>query len=218
MNFYIFTIFPDSLKPYFESSILGRAQKEGLINIETIDIRDFSEEKHKMTDDRPFGGGAGMVMKVEPIVKAIESVFETKEKKPSVIITTTSGKQFDQKIAMEFSKKGEDLVIICGHYEGLDERIGDVLSELGYDVQEFSAGPYILTGGELPAAIMVEAISRHQKGVLGKEESLEEIKGSYPVYTRPEVFEYRGKEYKVPEVLLSGNHKKIAEWRKNNSK
>ncbi len=218
MNFHIFTIFPESFESYFNSSILARAQEKKLIKIKVHNIRDFAEDKHKTTDDSPFGGGSGMVMKVEPIVKAVESVWGEKEEKPLVILTSPGGEEFDQEKAIDFSKKHKDIVIICGRYEGIDERVKEVLLDLGYEVQELSIGSYILTGGELPAMVIADAVSRHIPGVLGKEESLEEKSGSYPVYTRPEILEYKNKEYQTPEVLMSGDHKKIEEWRRINSK
>ncbi|MBU1178750.1 tRNA (guanosine(37)-N1)-methyltransferase TrmD [Patescibacteria group bacterium] len=214
MTFHIFTIFPEAIKGYFETSILKRAQQKKLIKIKIYDIRKYAKDKHKTTDDKPFGGGPGMVMKIEPIVKAIKSKVKSQKSKILVILTSATGKQFEQKMASNFSKKYKDIAIICGRYEGIDERLKKILRDLGYNLQELSIGPYILTGGEIPAMAVVDAVSRHLPGVLGKKESLEEIKGSYPVYTRPEVFfAPGGKKYKVPKVLLSGNHKKIKEWR-----
>jgi len=213
VTFHIFTIFPGIFDSYFGESILKRAQKKKLIKIKIYDIRKYAKDKHKTTDDSPFGGGPGMVMKVEPIVKAIEKNFNKKKKKLLVVLTSASGKQFDSKIAQNLSKKYKEIAIICGRYEGIDERIKSLIHNSGFMIQELSVGPYVLTGGELPAMTMVDAISRHVSGVLGKNESLEEKKGSYPVYTRPEIFEHKKKKHKVPKVLLSGNHKKIKEWR-----
>jgi len=222
MTFYILTIFPDSLKSYFNTSILARAQKDKLMSVKFINIRDFTKDKHKTTDDKPYGGGAGMVFKIEPIVRAIDSIIsnqisKSKFKKTKIILLTPSGKQFTQKMAQDFSKKYSDIVLICGRYEGVDARLKKVIRNLKLVISNLSVGPYILTGGELPAMVVVDAVSRHISGVLGKEESLEEKKGSYPVYTRPEVFEYHNKRYCTPKVLLSGDHKKINEWRQKHS-
>ncbi len=163
-----------------------------------------------------------MVFKIEPIVKAIDSILKSKIKdqksKVLVILTSASGKNFNQKLAINFSQKYANIAIICGRYEGVDERVKRAIQDLGFKVQELSVGPYILTGGEIPAMTIVDAVSRHVPGVLGKGGSLEEKKGSYPVYTRPEVFEYKGKKYRVPKVLLSGDHKKIEAWRERFSK
>ncbi len=212
MAFHILTIFPDIFSSYFNESILKRAQKSKLIKIKIHNIRDFAKDKHRTTDDRPFGGGPGMVMKIEPIIRAVGSIFNFKNKisnlKTKIIILSPSGKQFDQKIAREWSKKYEDIVLICGHYEGIDDRVKKILR-----AEEISVGPYILSGGELAAMVVVDAVSRHIPGVLGKSESLEEKKGSYPVYTRPDIFTYKNKKYSVPQVLLSGNHERISEWR-----
>lgn len=221
-TFHIFTIFPESLDSYFNSSILKRAQEKKLIKIKIHDIRKFTKDKHKKADDRPFGGGAGMVMKAEPIARAIDSIFkqaiDNLKHKILIILLTPGGKQFEQKMAINMFKKYTDIAIICGRYEGIDARLGKVLQAASYKLQEISVGPYILMGGELPAMIIADAVSRHIPGVLGKESSLEEKKGSYPVYTRPEVIGYGGKKYKVPKVLMSGDHKKIEEWRRKHSK
>ncbi|MCF7835552.1 MAG: tRNA (guanosine(37)-N1)-methyltransferase TrmD [Candidatus Marinimicrobia bacterium] len=218
MIFHIFSIFPESFESYFNSSILSRAQENNLIKINIHNIRDFTEDKHSKTDDSPYGGGPGMVMKIEPIVKSLEFVFGKKRQKPLAILTSASGEFFNQDIAKTYSKKHKEIALICGHYEGVDERLKKVLSDLGYEVDELSIGSYVLTGGELPAMVIVDSISRYLPGVLGKEESLEDNRGFYPSFTRPDVFEYKGKKYEVPEVLVSGDHKKIEDWRKKNSK
>ncbi len=219
MIFHIFTIFSESFESYFNSSILKRAQEKKLIKIKIHDIREYAKDKHRTTDDRPFGGGPGMVMKAEPILKALENAFkriknyDLRFKNTLVVLLSPSGKQFNQKMAQSFSQKYENIFLICGRYEGVDERVKFIIRDSGFIIQEVSIGPYILTGGELPAMVVVDAVSRHITGVLGKEESLEEKSGSYPVYTRPEVLEYKNKKYKTPEVLMSGDHKKIKEWR-----
>ncbi len=213
MTFHIVTIFPESIKNYFESSILRRAQKNKLLKIKFYNPRDFIKDKHRTTDSRPYGGGAGMVMKAEPIIKAIQDT-RCKTQDTKIILLSPSGKQFDQKMARDWAKKYNHIVLICGHYEGIDARVKKILK-----AQEISIGPYILTGGELPTAVIIDAVSRQIPGVLGKKESLEENRGiGIPAYTRPEVFKWKGKKYCVPKVLLSGHHKKIDEWRRKHSK
>ncbi len=215
INFYILSLFPESFS-YFDTSILKRAQENNLIKIQIINPRDFSLNKHKKVDDKPYGGGLGMVMEVEPIYRAInfiKSKIKNPNQKTKIIVFSPRGKKFDQKTAQRFSKI-DNLILICGHYEGIDERVKKYIAD-----EEISIGDYILSGGEIPAMIVVDAVSRLIPGVLGKIESLEEIKGSYPVYTRPEKF-YPNKKNKkivwqVPKILLSGNHKKIKEWRKS---
>ncbi len=212
MIFDIITIFPDIFESYFNESIIKRAQEKKLVKINVHNLRDFTKDKHKTVDDKSYGGGPGMVMKIEPIYNAVSSLkkLKVKSQKLKVILFSPKGKKFDQKMAKRFSKL-DRLVVICGHYEGVDERVAQHIAD-----EEVSVGDYVLTGGEIPAMIVVDAISRLIPGVLGKEESLEEKKGSYPVYTRPENFLPRrqaGKKWQVPKVLLSGNHKKIKEWR-----
>ena len=212
MRFNIITIFPESLEGYFNSSILGRAQKNKKIEINLHNLRYFTQDKHKKVDDKSFGGGPGVVLKAEPIIKAIDKIKKTKTK---IILFSPSGKQFTQKTAKDWAKKYDNLILICGRYEGVDARVKKILR-----AEEISVGPYVLTGGELPSAIIVDAVSRQITGVLGKEDSLEEKKGmsGFPLYTKPEIFEYNGKKYHAPKVLLSGHHKNIEEWRKKNSK
>ncbi|MDP2704088.1 MAG: tRNA (guanosine(37)-N1)-methyltransferase TrmD [bacterium] len=206
--FSIISIFPEAFSSYLKTSILGKAGERKLINIKAVDPRTFTKDKHKTVDDKPYGGGPGMVMKIEPIYKAVQSARK-KGKKERVILFSTRGKIFTQKDARRLAKY-DHLILICGRYEGVDERVAKHIAD-----EEISIGDYVLSGGELPAMVIVEAVSRHIPGVLGKYESLEEIKGSYPVYTRPEMFTTKtGKKLKVPKVLLSGNHKKIEEWRK----
>ena len=217
MRFDIITIFPESLKGYFNSSILGRAKKDKKIEINLHNLRDFAEDKHKKTDDKSFGGGPGMVIKAEPIIGAVSSILKRKNKseKIKIILFSPSGKQFTLKMAKDWAKKYDNLIMICGRYEGIDARVKKALN-----AEEISIGPYILTGGELPAAVVADAVARHIPNVLGKEESLEEERGisGFPVYTKPEVFEFKGKKYSAPKVLLSGHHKKIKNWREKNSK
>jgi tRNA (guanine37-N1)-methyltransferase len=202
MTFHIITLFPEAIENYLHSSILGRAEKKKIIKFDLVDLRPFGIGKHKKVDDRPFGGGPGMVLSVEPIYKALQKI--KKGKKRRVILFSTRGKIFTQKEAKRLSGYS-DLVFICGRYEGVDERIAQHIAD-----EEISVGNFVLSGGELPALIVTEAVSRHLPGVLGKTESLEENNGSFPTYTRPPKF----KNWKVPDVLISGNHRKIEDWRK----
>lgn len=216
IRFDILSLFPESFS-YLNQSILKKAQEKKLIEIRIWNIRDFAQDKHKTTDDYPYGGGPGMVMKIEPIYYALKKIKEAyKTNKRKIILTDIRGKIFNQKIARELAKE-KQIIIICGHYEGVDERVKKLV-----DIS-LSIGKYVLTGGELPAMVIVDAVSRHIKGVLKNPLSLEEerygILKSTPVYTRPEVFiTDEGEKLTVPKVLLSGNHKKIEEWRKKHSK
>ncbi|NMC51363.1 tRNA (guanosine(37)-N1)-methyltransferase TrmD [Candidatus Kuenenbacteria bacterium] len=220
MHFEVITIFPNILDSYFNESILKRAQKKKLITINFHDPRQFATDVHKTVDDRPFGGGPGMLMKIEPLYKTLKKI--KRAKKSRVILFDPAGKKFDQAKAQEFSKL-DQLIMIAGRYEGVDARVEKFIDE------KISIGPYVLSGGELPAAIVVEAVSRLLPGVLGDDQSSVEETFSgdgsyveYPHYTRPEVFEYmeKGKKKKlaVPKVLLSGNHREIKEWREEHRK
>ena len=207
MKFDVLTLFPEMFKP-MEESIIGRAKENKQIDINLINIRDFSTDKHKHVDDTPYGGGAGMVMKPDVVYDAFKSV---ESKNAKVIYLTPQGKTLDQKKVEELAKE-QHLILLCGHYEGIDQRAIDLI-----DPEEISVGDYVLTGGELPAMILIDAVSRYVDGVLNKE-SIEEESFSnglleYPQYTRPEVFE----GLQVPEVLLSGNHQNIEKWRKEKS-
>ncbi len=208
MTFHIITIFPDILRSYVDESILARAQKKKLINIKVYNPRDFTKDKHRSVDDKPYGGGPGMVMQAEPILKAVAKA-RGRKKNVKVIMFSPGGKQFTNKYAENLSKKYKDIILIAGRYEGIDSRVKKALR-----AEEVSIGPYVLTGGEVPAMVVVDAISRQIPGVLGHAESLEEKRvASSEMYTRPETIKYKGKNYKVPKVLLSGDHKKIEEWR-----
>lgn len=212
MNYHILTLFPDMVMDGLHTSIIGRAVEKGLISIEAIDIREYSAEKHRHVDDAPYGGGAGMVMQPMPICDAYEDLCGRIGKRPRVIYMTPQGKVFNQKIAEELSGE-EDLVFLCGHYEGIDERALELVA-----TDYLSIGDYVLTGGELPAMVMIDCISRLVPGVLNNDvsaefESFHDNLLEYPQYTRPE--EYRG--LKVPEVLLSGHHKNIETWRREQS-
>lgn len=205
----ILTIFPEMFDGPFSASIIKRAQEKGLLSINLINLRDFSRNKHRTVDDAPYGGGAGMVMAPQPFFEAIDWLKGRRNSLRRVILLCPTGQIFSQALANELAQE-ENLVLICGHYEGVDERVREHLV-----TDEVSIGDYILTGGELPAAIMVDVVSRLIPGVLGKSTSLQEETFQqglleYPQYTRPPV--YRG--YAVPEVLLSGHHEKVRRWRK----
>jgi len=216
-RFDIITIFPKIFDSYFNESIIKRAQQKKLVKIDIHNLRDYTIDKHKTVDDAPYGGGPGMILKIEPIYKVVcsilkkskfqisnfKSISKLKNSKTKIILFSPRGKKFDQKMAKRFSRL-DNLIMICGRYEGVDERVAKKIVD-----EEISIGDYVLTGGEIPAMIVVDAVSRLIPGVLGKKESLEEIKGSYPTYTRPESF----KDWRVPKILLSGDHKKIKEWR-----
>ncbi|HEX7018174.1 MAG TPA: tRNA (guanosine(37)-N1)-methyltransferase TrmD [Patescibacteria group bacterium] len=215
MKINILTLFPEYFETPLATSILKRAQASGLVTFNVINIRDYATDKHQVTDDRPYGGGAGMVMKVEPIYAALQSLGVSKAQSNSkILLTSAKGKLFNQQKAQEYSQL-QELTIICGHYEGVDERVADHLID-----EEIRIGDYVLTGGEPAAAVIVDAVSRLIPGVLGNEESnLNESHSEpgvlgYPVYTRPE--EFNG--WTIPEVLLTGDHKMIEEWREKQKK
>lgn len=193
-----------------------RAKNAGLVSFEIINPRDFTEDKHHKADDKVYGGGPGMVLKAEPILKAVESVMKkTDPKKTGIYMMSPGGTQFSNAEAKKLSKKHEHVILICGRYEGIDDRVKKILK-----AKEFSIGPYVLSGGELPALVILEAISRQIPGVLGKEDSIEENRfgAGVPSYTRPDILEWKGKKHKVPKVLTSGDHKKIDEWRMENKR
>ncbi len=209
MIFEILTLFPEMFDSYLAASILGRAITAGHIRVECHNIRDYATDKHRMTDDTPYGGGSGMVMKPEPLVRALDAVQVREETRARVVLLSPQGRLFDQKVARELSRLPR-LIMVCGKYEGVDDRV----RELAVD-EEISIGDYILTGGELAAMVILEATARLLPGVLGDEESTREESFAeglleYPHYTRPR--EFMGRE--VPEVLLSGNHQEIAAWRR----
>ena len=212
MNFHVLTLFPEMIMNGLETSILGRAAAKGIVSFEAVNIRDYTLERHGKVDDYPYGGGAGMVMQAEPIYRAYEALVEKIGKKPRVIYMTPQGKTFNQNIAEDLAKE-EDLVFLCGHYEGVDERVLEMIA-----TDYLSAGDYVLTGGELPAMMMIDCISRLVPGVLNNNVSAEfetfhDNLLEYPQYTRPAVWHDR----EVPPVLLTGHHKNIAEWRQAQS-
>ncbi|HPS21652.1 MAG TPA: tRNA (guanosine(37)-N1)-methyltransferase TrmD [Candidatus Paceibacterota bacterium] len=217
MNFHIITIFPDIFDSYLNESIIGRAIKNKKISVKFYNPRDFVKDKNKTgfkpVDDKPYSGGPGMVMKAEPVLKAVEKAVSkiNKNKKGKVLIINfvPSAEKFTTDFAKKVSKKYTDIILICGRYEGIDVRVDKILK-----TKKISIGDYVLTGGELPAMILIDCISRQIEGVLGKYESLEEERvSSSEVYTRPEVLKYKNKNYRVPKVLLSGNHKEIENWK-----
>ncbi len=209
MKFHFLTIFPEMINSYIGESILKRAGEKKLLAFEVKNIREYTKDKHRKTDERPYGGGPGMVMTAEPILNAFNKLKLKKGGKVKVIQLSPSGKMFTNAVAAKFAKSYTDIVYICGRYEGVDDRVRTILK-----ADEYSIGDYTVTGGELPALIMTDAIARQIQGVLGKGESVEESRIASPrVYTRPEVLVYKGKKYKVPKVLTTGDHKKIDEWR-----
>lgn len=219
MNFHIITIFPEIFDSYINESIIKLAQEKKHINIDIYNLRDWTEDKHKTVDDTPYGGGAGMLMKIEPLYKAVKQIKKkVNDEKSKVILLSAKGKKWTQASAQNYAKKYSDLILICGRYEGVDERIKYIIGE------EVSIGDYVLTGGELGSLVLLDSITRLLPGVLGNAESpvseshSEKGKLEYPQYTRPEVFKMEGKKHSVPNVLLSGNHKKIEEWREGHKK
>jgi len=216
-KFDIITIFPDIFGSYFKESFIKKAQEKSQILIKIHNLRDYAFDRHQTVDDRPFGGGLGMVLKVEPIYKAVKKI--KKGKKSKVILFTPRGKKFNQKMAYKLSRLGQ-LIFICGRYEGVDERVAQHIAD-----EEISIGDYDLMGGELPALVVIETIARLIPGVIGKPQLLKEriTKGKdfkeYPQYTRPEVFvPAKGKKWRVPQVLLSGHHQRIEDWREKRGK
>ncbi len=225
MRFDIITIFPGIFDSYFSESILARAQVKNLIDINVHNLRDWADGMHRQVDDRPFGGGPGMVLKIEPIYKAVKEIKGRKKTGVKVILLSAKGKKFDAQMAKKFSKL-DQIIFICGRYEGVDERVAEHITD-----EEVSVGDYVLTGGELPAMIIIDAASRFIPGVIGKSESLTEESFTlynkdariryteYPHYTRPEIFAPDKKTtWRTPKVLISGNHKKIQAWRNKNAK
>lgn len=207
MKFNVLTLFPEMFSS-LDESIIGRSKEKGLIDINLINIRDFSKNKHKKVDDTPYGGGAGMVMEPTVVYDAFKSI---KDEKTKVIYLSPQGKTLNQQKVQDFAKE-ESITLLCGHYEGIDQRVIDTIVD-----EEISIGDYVLTGGELPAMVLIDSVSRYIEGVL-KEESIKEESFTnglleYPQYTRPEMF----LDKRVPEILLSGNHQKIDEWRRNQS-
>lgn len=224
MRFDILTIFPEMFAPYLRVGVLGRAMKAGVLDVRIQNIRDFADDKHKTVDDTPYGGGAGMVLKIEPIARAIGSINDqypiTNAQRRRTVVLSAKGGQFTQAKAEEYAKL-DSLILICGRYEGIDQRVVDHLAD-----EEISIGPYVLNGGEVAAMAVIEAVGRLMPGVLGNSESLKEesfaklknencnLVREHPQYTKPETY----KGWRVPDVLLSGNHDEIRRWRERHSK
>lgn len=207
VNFHVVTLFPETIEAYTSASILGRAQKEKKFSVKTYQMRDFVTNKWGKVDERPYGGGPGMVIQAEPVIRAVEKIKKGK-KKVKVIITSAGGKPLTNAYAKSLLKN-KDVIIVCGRYEGIDARAKAALK-----AEEVSVGDYILTGGEVPALAIIDATARQIPGVLGRFESLEESRvASHDTYTRPEVFKIKGKSYRVPKVLLSGNHAQMDAWK-----
>jgi len=228
----ILTLFPKIINSYTEESILKRAQEKNLVKIAAHNIRNFSLEKHQKVDNRPYGGGAGMVLMALPILRAVNHIKKSAKIKQKIIILSAKGKQFDQKMAQDLSRRYKHIILISGRYEGIDERVKKILR-----AEEISIGPFVMTDGDIGALAITSAVVRLLPGVLGNEESLAEesfskaviknytalrLYGStafteYPHYTRPEILKYKGKNYAVPKILLTGDHKKIQAWRTKKS-
>lgn len=220
MKFKLLSIFPDILDSYLNDSIIKRALDKKIISLEKFDLRNWTHDRHRTVDDTPYGGGAGMLMKIEPLYQALKDInkkSKTNPKKRKIILLSASGKTWNQKMARQYNKL-EEIVFVCGRYEGVDARIKKFIDE------EISIGDYVLTGGELPAMIIIDSITRLLPGVLGNSASIEEESHSkidvleYPQYTRPAVFEADGKKYRVPKVLMEGHHAKIKAWREKKQK
>ncbi|OHA08939.1 MAG: tRNA (guanosine(37)-N1)-methyltransferase TrmD [Candidatus Sungbacteria bacterium RIFCSPLOWO2_01_FULL_60_25] len=227
MRFDVITIFPDAFTSYLDTSILRRAREKRLIEVRFRNPRDFAVDKRRTVDGKPYGGGAGMVMMAEPIIKAVQTALKgnkkqaARNKKTLVVLLSAKGKPFDQRMAYDWARKYERLILISGRYEGIDERV-----KIALKAEEISVGPYVLTDGDVAAMAIISAVGRLLSGVISsaslQEESFggrapkDRVVGSaeYPQYTRPEVLQWKGRRYRVPRVLTSGNHEKVAEWRK----
>lgn len=217
MRFHVITLFPRAFDSYLNESIISRAIEDKKIFVDFYNPRDFATDKWKRVDQKPYSGGPGMVIQAEPVAKAIETAslaVRRRGGKLKIIFFSPSGKQFNTEYAKKITKNSKnkitDIILVCGRYEGIDVRVKKI-----FKMEDISVGPFVLTGGELPAMIFIDSVSRQIEGVLGNFNSLEESRVSSPnVYTRPEVFEYKKKKYKVPKILLSGNHKKIEDWKK----
>lgn len=209
MHFHIITLFPEAFESYLGTSIIGRAVKDKKIKVSFYNPRDFTKNPYKRVDQKPYGGGPGMVIEAEATIKAVAKAIGRK-KNIKIIFFAVSGVNFTNQRARKYSKNYKHIVLICGHYEGMDARVRKV-----FKAEEVSIGPYIVTGGELPALVVLDSVTRQIPGVLGNIASLEENRiTNSDVYTRPETITYKGKKYEVPSVLLSGHHKNIEDWKK----
>ncbi len=217
MRFDIITLFPDAIDKYFAQGLIGRAQESGLVDIKAHDLRNWTDDRHRTVDDKPYGGGNGMVLKVEPIFRAVKEL-KGRRRKVKVVLLTPRGKQFNQQLADEYAQY-KQIILISGRYEGVDERVAQHIAD-----DEVSVGPYVLMSGDLPAMIIAETVARLKAGVAGEEEWLDQRKEGggfweYPQYTRPEVFRPKNSQHwKAPKVLLSGDHKKIKAWKSRHRK
>lgn len=213
-HFHIVTLFPGIIDAYISESLIGKAGKSNKVEYHVHDLRQFGAGKHKQVDDRPYGGGPGMVLQAEPIVAAVEKAIGNAKKKSLVIITSPGGDQLSNGLATVWLEQYDQILIIAGRYEGIDSRVQEMLSDNGYNVVSISIGPYVITGGELPALVMIDSMVRRIPGVLGNAESVEEERtASHEMYTRPETITFNKKDYGVPDVLLSGNHGAIDSYR-----
>ena len=227
-RFDIINIFPHIFDSYFSESIIKRAVQKKKARIKIYNLRDFTKDKHRQVDDRPFGGGAGMVLMAEPILRAVQKIASSKRKKTKIVLFSAKGKQFDQRMAYEWSKKYDNFIFIGGRYEGIDERVGHILK-----AEEVSIGPYVMTDGDVAAMVVISALVRlipnvinwssledesYMRDIIKKEAKRGPEMLEYPHYTRPEILEYKKKKYRVPKVLLSGNHQEIEKWRRGQKK
>lgn len=219
MNIFVLTLFPNTFRIISEEGMVARAIKKGILNLHVINLRDYSSDNYQSVDDHPYGGGAGMVMKIEPIYKALKNIRSKISGQTKVLLTSAKGQIFKQSKVVEY-RSYENLIIICGHYEGVDERVSEFLID-----EEVSIGEFVLSGGELPAGVIIDSIARTLEGVIGNPDSLiseshnEPGVLEYPQYTKPESFTFDdGTISKVPSILLSGNHKEIEKWREEHKK
>ena len=214
MRYHVITLFPETVAPYVDASILGRAQESKHISMKYYNPRDFTKDKWKRVDKRPYAGGPGMVLEPESMLKAVSKAKGKKTKRVKTVFFATDGKQFTNTLARKWAKDYDDIIFICGRYEGIDARVQKITK-----AEKITVGPFVLTGGEIPAMIIIDAVSRQIEGVLGSFDSVEEERTASPdVYTRPEVLQWKGKKYKVPKVLLGGNHKLIEQWKEQQLK
>lgn len=212
MRFHVISLFPHLVESYVSDSILSRAAEKKLVSFKYYNPRTFTKDKHARVDRRPYGGGPGMVLEAESLLKAAAKAKQ-KAKRTKVVFFATDGKQFTNTTARQWAKKYDDIIFLCGRYEGIDARAPKILK-----AEKISVGPYVLTGGEVPAMIVTDAVARQIPGVLGRFASLEEERTASPdVYTRPEVLSWKGRKYRVPKILLSGHHAKVEKWKKERS-
>lgn len=209
MRFHVVTLFPDTIEPYVTSSILGRAIEDKKMSVKYYNPREYTRDKHRRIDRRPYAGGPGMVIEAEPYLKAVAKAQGKKTKRVKIVFFATDGKQFTNTLARKWAKDYDDIIFLCGRYEGIDARVQKITK-----AEKITVGPFVLTGGEIPAMIVIDAVARQIPGILGSFDSVEEERTASPdVYTRPEVLVWKKKKYRVPKVLLGGNHKEIELWK-----